>query len=189
MEKETLRKSLLKERLSFDAERAAAKSCAIQRKFLESALYREAASVAVYCDFKGEVETGMILEDVLKGEKLLALPRINRPGYTLSFLPVCSTDTLEVNRDGFREPAEGSGKELDVKEIDLFVLPGVAYDMAGNRLGMGKGCYDKALENIGREKMVALAYEFQVIETVPAERHDARVGWIVTEERLIRCKP
>ena len=180
---------MLKERLSFDAEGAAAKGSAIQGRFLESTLYREAQSLAAYSDFKGEVATGMILDAVLKGDKLLVLPRVNLPGYTLSFLSVSSTDSLEVGRDGFREPAEGSGESKDVSEIDLFLLPGVAFDMAGNRLGMGKGCYDRALTAVAREKIVALAYEFQIVETVPSDRLDVPVGWIVTEERIIRCLP
>jgi len=77
------------------------------------------------------------------------------------------------------------GTPNEYSDIDLIVVPGVAFDMSGNRLGMGKGFYDRALKDVGKGKIAALAYEFQLIGKVPVYGHDVGVGWIITEERIL----
>jgi 5-formyltetrahydrofolate cyclo-ligase len=73
--------------------------------------------------------------------------------------------------------------------MDLFVVPGVAFDDQGNRLGQGAGYYDRLLTGISeRIPIVGLAFELQIVERVPTNDHDIRVDWIITEKRLIKCR-
>jgi 5-formyltetrahydrofolate cyclo-ligase len=66
-------------------------------------------------------------------------------------------------------------------------VPGVAFDVRGNRLGRGKGWYDRLLEKSGRATFVALAYDFQIVDAVPSEDWDQRVHYLITERRIIDC--
>jgi 5-formyltetrahydrofolate cyclo-ligase len=88
---------------------------------------------------------------------------------------------------GIPEPFLSEEREALLEDIDLVVIPGAGYDYAGNRLGYGGGYYDKLLS--GKKKntpIIALAYEEQLVDAIPAEKHDVRVDMIVTDQRVIR---
>ena len=74
-------------------------------------------------------------------------------------------------------------------QLDLAVVPGVGFDLAGRRLGRGGGHYDRFLASAPGLPAVGLAYEFQIRDVLPGEPHDRDVNWIVTEERVIDCSP
>ncbi|MGH7792105.1 MAG: 5-formyltetrahydrofolate cyclo-ligase, partial [Thermodesulfobacteriota bacterium] len=74
---------------------------------------------------------------------------------------------------------------IQVKDLDMIVIPGVAFDLRGRRLGYGKGFYDRTLVNVSREKIVGLAYGFQVVSRIPAESGDKSVGLLITENGII----
>ncbi|MBF8303022.1 MAG: 5-formyltetrahydrofolate cyclo-ligase family protein, partial [Candidatus Dadabacteria bacterium] len=73
------------------------------------------------------------------------------------------------------------------EDIDLIIIPGIAFDSFGVRIGYGKGYYDRAISKIDIKKRIGLAYDFQVVESIPIERYDERVGLIVTETGVIIC--
>ena len=92
-------------------------------------------------------------------------------------------------RFGIPEP---TGEERlagrDRKELVVFV-PGVAFDLRGNRLGRGKGWYDRLIKKeLGEATLIALAYDFQIVDTVPAEEWDQRVHYVVTERSAVDCR-
>ena len=78
-------------------------------------------------------------------------------------------------------------KKISIDEVDLIIVPGVGFDSCGNRIGHGKGYYDKLLKN-SKASTIGLAFEFQVIEKIPSEKHDVSIDMIVTEKRILRCK-
>ncbi|MBD3249381.1 5-formyltetrahydrofolate cyclo-ligase [Candidatus Woesearchaeota archaeon] len=73
------------------------------------------------------------------------------------------------------------------KDVDIVIIPGIAFDKSGNRLGYGSGFYDIFLQDITSTK-VALAYEFQIFNNIPSEPHDITMDYIITEKRIINCK-
>lgn len=186
MQKTLFRQKIINERLSLSGKDVLERSIAIEKQLIGSSLYKNAVSVALYCDFRGEVKTDLIVRDVLTSGKSLLLPKIKEEDFSISFIAVRSEDELAENAIGFREPLVGKGRRWEVEDIDLFIVPGVAFDKTGNRLGMGKGCYDRVLAHTKRENIVALAYEFQLVDEVPSYHHDIKVGWIITEKRFIR---
>lgn len=186
MQKTVIRNKIINERLSLAGKDVLKRSVAIGQRFLESYLYKNAGSIAMYSDFKGEVKTDLIVQDALASGKSVLMPKIKMNDFSLSFISIVSEAELIENEMGFKEPLIEKGRKWEVEDIDLFIVPGVAFDEKGNRLGMGKGCYDKALTCAKREDIVALAYEFQIVEEVPSYHHDVKVGWIVTEDRFIR---
>jgi len=186
VQKTVFRKKIIDERLALSGSDVREKSLSIERRFLQFPLYKKAESVALYCDFRGEVRTDILLEDALASGKTVLMPRIRQEDFSISFFSIASPGELAENDIGFKEPPAAKGRKWDVSDIDLFVVPGVAFDRKGNRLGMGKGCYDRALCSIAREKIVGLAYEFQLVEDVPSYHHDVKIGWIITENKITR---
>jgi 5-formyltetrahydrofolate cyclo-ligase len=72
--------------------------------------------------------------------------------------------------------------------VELFIIPGVAFDLCGNRIGHGMGYYDRLLKNTVQAHSIGLAFECQIIKSIPAEEHDEKVEMIVTEDRCIHCQ-
>ena len=96
-----------------------------------------------------------------------------------------ATDIV-IGKFGVREPA-ATCAEIPLDQFDLVLVPGLAFDEQGNRLGRGRGFYDRLLENISGVK-VGVCLDLQVVEKIPAEAHDARVDFIVTPSRAFRRK-
>lgn len=185
MQKTDIRKSLVDARLAQSDLDASRKSIEIQRRFLDSILYRDAGVIALYSSFNGEVKTDLLLESVEQEGKVAVMPRINWSDSSMKFIAFGDDIEMVDSGNGFKEPLPGKGLTYEISDIDVFVVPGVAYDVNGNRLGMGKGFYDRALVHVDSDHIVAFAYEFQLIESVPSSRHDKKVGWIFTEKKMI----
>ncbi len=120
----------------------------------------------------------------LKAGKEVYFPRVS--GSSLSFHRVKSLDELKPGKFGIPEPDAGSFSAAP-GELDLIIVPGVAFDSTGNRLGYGKGYYDRSVINVPEGKRIALAYGFQVLDFVPGGKSDLGVGLIVTEFGIIFC--
>lgn len=159
----------------------------IQKQALHFYPYLISSAVALYSPIGNEVATEEIRDHALKLRKRLFYPR-PASGEDLALIRVESVEELKAGRYGILEPAgnEIMSKE-DLARLVVFV-PGLAFDLQGNRLGRGKGWYDRVLELLGDgSRLIALAYEFQVVEQMPAERWDRKVHHIITEKRIIDC--
>ena len=100
---------------------------------------------------------------------------------------ITSLEGLKENKYGILEP-DDSKEEFCKNNLDLIILPGVAFDLVGKRIGYGGGYYDRYLENIDKKIIkVALIYDFQLLENVPAEEHDIKADYIITETMSIKC--
>lgn len=186
-EKELIRKGLLEERRKMPFEEVFALSSRVQRQLLASALFRDSKRVSLYSSFGNEVLTDDLFRQAMDSGKEVFYPRAARDGSrTLKFLRVTSLDDLSPGAYDIPEPV--TGEFAEPATFDLIVVPGVAFDPKGGRLGFGMGYYDKALAD-ARCPVAALAYEFQVLkEEIPIEPHDVRVSAIATERRLIRVE-
>ncbi|MDT8317115.1 MAG: 5-formyltetrahydrofolate cyclo-ligase [bacterium] len=186
MQKSLIRKRLIKERLALKPGEVASKSSMIADRILSLALFKNADNIALYSDFRAEVQTGLMIDAAFSLGKRILMPKVRREDYSIVFIPILSPDDLEKGDDGFYEPSAEVEKAFDILKIDLFIVPGVAYDLSGTRLGLGKGCYDRALKDVDRDIVLAPAYEFQLLKDLPCYQHDLKVGWMVTEDRVIK---
>jgi 5-formyltetrahydrofolate cyclo-ligase len=184
--KRALRESMLVARAALSERAVAQKSAVIQGRLLGLDEFRHARLVHCYVGVKaGEVRTDRILAETLRSGRRLALPRIE--GDRLIHHEIRSTEELVPARFGLYEPPS-SAPRIDPAEIDLVVVPGLAFDRAGNRLGFGKGYYDRFLGE-ARAGKVALLYAVQLLDEVPADEHDVPVDMLVTEKGAERCGP
>jgi len=144
-------------------------------------------SVALYSPIGNEVATEEIRDHALRAGKKLFYPKLGRED-SLNLVRVLSAEELRPGRYGILEPVGVQVMtEQDQDGLVVFV-PGVAFDLRGNRLGRGKGWYDRVLMRLrDGVRFVGLAYEFQVVGELPAEGSDQRVHHIITEKRIIDC--
>ena len=181
MSKNAIRKRILSRRDALPAPEIFSLSQAVGAQFLSSAPYAAASTLALYCSIRSEVATSRIFAAALQTGKRVLYPRT--VGTTLEFVVVETLETLEESRFGICEPR--AGEAIPLAKIDLIVLPGVAFDEKGIRLGYGLGCYDRALAAVERPTLVGLAYDFQVVAVLPREEHDIPVDFVVTERKIL----
>lgn len=187
--KKSLRRDILQQRLRLPFEEVFKLSSIIQKKFLELNELKDVRRLALYASFKNEVLADTILEYATSHGKEVFFPRVVRGKKGLIFLKVHGKKDLAPGSYEIEEPSHDRGETAPVPSFDMIIVPGVAFDTNGNRLGYGKGYYDKALENAREGCLIAaLAFDFQILDRIPAEAHDVKMAKIVTESRVLNIE-
>ena len=156
-------------------------------KFAALPEYRAAASVLFYVDFGNEVRTQPLLTTALAQRKRIAVPYCLDDRLELFLLE--GIDELASGTFGIPEPRVAlralADRRVHVSGLDLIMVPGVAFDRRGGRLGHGKGYYDKLLQNAPPDTpLVALAFECQVLPEIPMQPHDVYMDKVITEKTI-----
>ncbi|MEZ3515233.1 MAG: 5-formyltetrahydrofolate cyclo-ligase [Lachnospiraceae bacterium] len=182
--KAEIRKRILEVRKGLTDEEAATKSEAIVQKVVKTPEYKEADNILLYADYCREVMTRGIFEDALLHRKRIYFPKVDKMTNTMEFYQIISLRQLERGYMDILEPREDMKMryKFQPKEDTLAVLPGVAFDTSGYRLGYGKGFYDKFLANRRQISTMALAFACQIIDEIPRDAYDIKMDKIVTEE-------
>ena len=185
--KRALRAAMLRQRAQLSSEDSVSWSRLVQARVLQFSPYLNCRSVALYSPIQKEVETGEIRDHALSTGKSVFLPRCSKQD-SVELVEIGSGAEMKPGRSGFLEPA-GERCLLPDQSGELVVLaPAVAVDLRGNRLGRGKAWYDRLIEQLnGPATVVALAYEFQIVDEVPSDEWDQRVDYVITERRVIDC--
>ncbi|BDG08370.1 5-formyltetrahydrofolate cyclo-ligase [Anaeromyxobacter paludicola] len=158
---------------------------AITRTVCALPAWGEAGVVALYAASGGEVETAALAAAAVRAGKTLAWPVIVAGDRRLSFA-AAAPEALVAGPFGIRRPPPGA-PAVARGEIGLFLVPGVGFDLACERLGRGAGFYDATLAAVeGKAERVGLAFDLQVVDALPRESHDVALDAVVTETRLLR---
>ncbi|MEW5898924.1 MAG: 5-formyltetrahydrofolate cyclo-ligase [Bacillota bacterium] len=190
MRKGEIRKEVLKARLALPAEEVDEKSANILKRLLALEEYRRAAVLMTYVDFRNEVRTGDLIRESLARGKRVAVPFTDpRDRRLIPSLLLNFPEDLAPGTWGILEPAPGCLRPVKPAEIDLVVVPGVAFDEKGNRLGYGGGYYDRFLPQTRPGCFhVAPAFELQIRPELTPDPYDCPVHCLVTEKRVIYVK-
>lgn len=162
----------------------------IVRQLNSLASCQNARTVMGYLNFGSEFQSELWVRQALREGKRVVLPRVNKASRQLDCYEVSDLDAeVAPGAWGIREPIIERCKRFDAPgEIDLILLPGVAFDRTGGRLGYGGGFYDKLIARLPRRPvLVAGAFTLQVAATLPQEATDLALDWLVTEHESIRC--
>jgi len=187
-QKQILRDRAVRKRESLSEAEVRLGNQRVQERVLQFSPYLVSPSVALYSPIGKEVATEQIRDHALKAGKKLYYPKSGE-GEDGAFIRMRSVGELRPGRYGILEPTGSEGLTQSDQESLVVFVPGLAFDLAGNRLGRGKGWYDRAVEGFADgARFVALAYEFQIMEQIPVEAWDRRVHYIITEERTIDCR-
>jgi 5-formyltetrahydrofolate cyclo-ligase len=167
-------------------------SARIMEVLMEMPAYRRAERVLWYVGARDEVRTAAAIARALADHKTVAVPYCVGPELKLFCLQ--QWEELAPGAFGILEPAEvwkhRSDRVVPPERLDLVIVPGVAFDRRGGRLGYGAGYYDRLLAALSpRAVRVGVGYRCQLVESVPMADHDVRMDWVVTETGAIACQP
>jgi 5-formyltetrahydrofolate cyclo-ligase len=186
--KSELRDQILSEREAMDPGEVLKRSLAVKRLLFATPEYRSARTILFYISYDNEVNTHPMIQASFSEGKRVVVPKSNVRETTLLLCELRCWDELAPGAYSILEPREDSVREVPVESIDLMIIPGVVFDLEGNRIGHGMGYYDRLLHTVHKATRVGLAFGFQVFEKIPYEKHDIRVQKIITEDRVITCQ-
>ena len=160
----------------------------VAERLAETPEFREPGRLVLYAALPDEIPTRPLYELARSSGKDLLWPRTAGPG-CLEFAPCQRWEDLIPERYGVLVPPPGQ-RAVALGREDLLLVPGLAFDLRGGRLGRGGGYFDRVLGEMGEEGPLSLGvgFEFQLVEEVPREPHDRPVGAVVTERRLQRVR-
>jgi len=186
MDKASLRKEILSRRDSIPPAVKKAKDRAIEDRLVQLPEFTSAKTIFFFASFRSEVNTFGMMQRALDEGRRAVLPRVE--GQNLGLYEVRSLDELVPGYMKIPEPSVLTDeRKITINDVDLIIVPGAAFDEAGNRIGYGGGFYDRLLSSLLRAvPVVALCYEEQIVPAVPAEPHDIRISVILTDTRVFR---
>ncbi|GAB6038688.1 5-formyltetrahydrofolate cyclo-ligase [Fundidesulfovibrio butyratiphilus] len=187
-DKQALRKSLLARRRSLTPEALERASRHVRDRLADLPAWRNAGEVLLYKDFAGEIATGPLLDELWRRGARVLIPRC-RPGETglLDLANPLGPQDLTPGAYGILEPNPETCPAVTDFSPDLALIPAVAFDRTGARLGFGQGYYDRLLAGPGfsRTLLAGLAHAFQVVDRLPSDPWDKPVQVIVTDEETL----
>ena len=182
--KEALRQRLSGLRRSLSADARQARSQAVCGRICDHASFHAANVLLGYWPLRFEVDPRQVLSRALQLGKVVALPRVVPGTSRLSLHRYRPGDALVESGFVVAEPREEAA-EVFPDEVDLALVPGLAFDVSGHRLGFGKGYYDRLLPRLARARLLGLAFELSLVAELPAEPHDVPVHHVVTDARWL----
>ena len=185
--KSQIREEIAQKFAELSAKEIAEKTKAIEDRLFDFANFLESKITLLYVNNEYEVRTDNILKRAYSYNKIVVLPAYNTENFDMELKKV---DNLEKDltpgpRD-ILQPDESRCKVVPIDKIDIAILPAIALDEKGGRIGSGKGYYDRLIPRLAiTTRKVALAFEAQIIPQIPIESHDKHVDIVITENRVI----
>ena len=188
MDKAQLRKELCGRLVALNENRRSEKSRKVCENLINTEQFQRASVVMFYLSLPHEVDTTSAILYCWQHGKTVVVPKVSWQQRHMLPVEITSLETgISTEAGGLRNPVTGLPTPLE--EIDLVVTPGLAFDKKGNRLGRGGGYYDSFFgsEELRADKC-AIAFDEQIVESVPTTEHDKSVDFLVTDQGVIKCK-
>lgn len=188
--KKQIRKDILEVRRSMDIDKKDTYDTLIEKSFFESSFYKEAKNIFIYISYDSEINTKRIINRAINERKNIYVPRTEFDTKLMNAVKINDFSNLVESRYGILEPKKEE-PFIDPNELDLIVVPGVAFDKNGGRIGYGAGYYDRYFKRINEENKsriikLALIYDFQLIDEVPTDEEDVLIDAVLTEKQFIK---
>lgn len=181
---------LQRQSLSYETQQVAAEQ--LTQPLIANHIFQSAKHIAAYMAFNGEISPALIIEIALQQNKTIYLPAL-ADNDQLIFVRYHPDELLALNRYQIIEPIARADNIISAEKLDLVLMPLVAVDNSGNRLGMGKGYYDRTFAFLQHQQrptkpcLVGLAYEWQIVSDLSAENWDIKLDLIATNEGISTC--
>lgn len=190
MNKDELRRCMIERRNSLNNKDIEKKSQTIISNLSKLSVYKYSKFIFVYVSFRSEVITKGFIMNAIKDGKRIAVPITLAEKKIIQPCEIRSLNELAPGTWGILEPKKGNYKVVDSSQIDLAIVPGLAFDYSFNRLGYGAGYYDRFLPSMNSLAIkIGICYDFQLIDSLPAEKYDIPMDVIITEKRLLFRDP
>ncbi|MBR1949997.1 MAG: 5-formyltetrahydrofolate cyclo-ligase [Bacteroidales bacterium] len=178
--KRDLRKKIRLLKNSVAEQERCALSSIVQQKVLQLEEISNAGTILLYHALPDEVDTSILLHSLsnrLSGSKRVLLPVVDGENLVLKeFVP-------NLMQDGYMNILEPEGEPVSPGEVDLAIIPGIAFDPRCNRMGRGKGFYDRLLPNMACKK-IGIGFHFQIIDEIPCEPFDSPLDMVITDKQV-----
>lgn len=183
--KNEIRKQMKMRRNALDDREVLTKSRNASKIFLESDIYKQSKNLMLYMPLGNEISTLEIIKDALEISKTVLVPVTDKKTFEITAHKISKDTHFTKGVFSLTEPTQKF--VFDKEKIDTIVIPGIAFDKIGGRIGFGKGCYDSFLKNTSAIK-VGFCYDFQLLGKIETDPHDIGMDYILTEKELINCK-
>ena len=183
MTKEDIRLSMRLKRRALTSDEVKCAGRNICRQIFSLDFIKDAKTVMTFISSFKEPDTNGIFEELEKQKKKIVLPISNTENFTIIPSYIDNSSSLTEGAYGIKEPSVI--KTAKPSDIDVAIIPGIAFTEKGDRLGFGKGYYDKFLSEFNGVK-IGICYEFQLLDKLPTAEHDINMDIIVTEKRIYR---
>lgn len=185
--KKEFRKKVISDRNNQNYESLCKNSSIITQKILALDCIKKAKNIMLYLDFNNEVKTDELIVKLISLGKTVSSPiTIKEEKKLIPSQIIDLKDGVKIGAYGIREPKPECSPEVEVKDIDVVIVPAVAYDKDCYRLGYGGGFYDRFIERLREDAItVGIAFDLQIFDSVPKEDHDAQLDYIITESQIL----
>lgn len=188
MMKQALKTEIIGKRKTLSKKEVKEKNAKVKDNLFSLKEFKEAKNILFYVSFNDEVDTHEMIKELLdNGDKTVVVPYVLKKYPILQLSELKNFDELEPKTFDILEPKELYTREFNPEKLDLVIIPGVAFDENGHRIGYGYGYYDRFLKKVKKVKKVGLAFELQLVDKIPEEWHDVPVDIVVTEEKVLKC--
>ena len=185
--KADIRKTISQNMSDLPDEKISEKNQQVTQRLFEFANFMEASIVLLYINKENEVDSHEILRRCYDFNKIVVLPAFNTDKRSITPMKVDNPDAdLMMGPRGILEPNPERCKIVSIEFVDIAIIPGLAFDEKGGRIGSGEGYYDRLIPKLAATtRKVALAFENQILPQIPMTSHDKHVDIIITEDRVI----
>lgn len=185
MKKEELRKINKQKRKELSLCEVKEKSEKAFKNFINSDIYKNAKVIMLYYPIGNETDTSYLFEKAVEDNKTVVFPVTDIE--TNEMTAVMADKNTKFSKGGYSVFEPCDKKEFDKKLIDVVIVPGIAFDKIGFRVGFGKGCYDRFLDKTNAIK-VGYCYDFQIVETILKDSFDIKMDYLVSESGMVVCE-
>ncbi len=184
--KQPLKSEIFEKRNSLSKEEIKEKSDKIKDNLFSLKEFEEAKNIMFYVSANSESDTQEIIKELLNNkEKTIVVPYTIKGDFKLYISELKDFNELEPKTFEILEPKEPYTREFNTDKLDLVIVPGIAFDKKGHRIGYGYGYYDRFLKTIRKDAVkIGLAFDFQLIEKIPEEEHDVPMDIVVTDKEV-----
>lgn len=183
-DKQTIRRELLAARDRLSDEKRRQLSLAIRERFFALPMVAGSQTIMLFLAFGSEVDTWLILDEAIVLGKEVVAPVCLPKTRGLALYPIRSREEAEPGHWGILEPRQ-VGEPTSPSAVGVVAIPGIAFDVMGNRIGYGGGYYDRFLLQVAGAWKIGVCYDLQLVKDLPTEKHDVPVDILVTETRTI----
>jgi len=167
------------------------KSQKIISKFLESDFYKNNNMIFIYVSYKNEVQTHDLIKKMIKDNKEVYVPHPNPETKEMEAVLIRGFNDLTEGAYGILEPIESKSR-IEPSLLDVIIVPGLVFSLKGFRIGYGGGFYDRFLKRVNQSASAPLKVSFSynefIINEVPTNQYDLPVDFIITENKIVKCK-
>lgn len=185
--KQELRKKLLSQRDALNKEFISTQSDNMAKQLYAWPYYQKAKMIMLFLSMKQEPQMMKIIEHAWLQGKTVCVPSMRQQFGVMDAAIIHNMNDLVCGRFNLLEPNPSNLEVIDPKTIDVIIVPGVAYDQSGNRLGMGAGYYDRFIPQAPQAILIGAIWSSQIVENIPCASYDKPVHYLLYENGIINC--